>query len=565
MSNTAKGFRVLSFTAVSVNCVNSPCENTEMTDLATPLPTGVYLRPGSSVYQLRIGVPKELQHLTCYRDAKTGKPRSDAFRGSLRTSSRDEAVTRALKLLAEYRDRFALQRASNSPPPLVVMTSELARQFAHEARRQFLLADDHTTFYEPDRASKALAHKVLKRTYTARTKALRHGDLQPARAFAERLAESWGFRVEWASPEGTACLIRIARAMVVAGEDVFKRRQGKAIETPPAQPPITTLAKTPIEPAKPLLTLRDVLPYWVIRNAPTEVSARRANKALSLFEDAVGKIPLPDLAKATGARFVQYLLDSKARGFGRKTADNHASYINALVTVAVQEDLLPKNPFNLRFDKTIGAKTRTPWTDEELKRIHAHALFSSRMTEVTQWHKVEPRDGRAALLLLLHTGARDGEIGQLRREDFQIRSGITAIRITAEAGTLKTAESERIIPLAPHLLDDPWFSEWLSETMGGTGPALPSLCGRARGAGDTFGQWFRQFRNDVGLPKGALEGAHKFRHWLRTALAEAGVNAETADAITGHAATGSSGRRIYTAAASLPTMVEALDRVKWPD
>ncbi|KVF11142.1 hypothetical protein WJ06_35545 [Burkholderia cepacia] len=55
-----------------------PCNYAEMTDLAT-LPTGVYLRPGSSVFHLQIGVPKDLQQHV--RNPKTGTPKTDAFRG----------------------------------------------------------------------------------------------------------------------------------------------------------------------------------------------------------------------------------------------------------------------------------------------------------------------------------------------------------------------------------------------------------------------------------------------------------------------------------------------------
>ncbi|RSK54289.1 hypothetical protein DF122_37235 [Burkholderia pseudomallei] len=135
-------------------------------------------------------------------------------------------------------------------------------------------------------------------------------------------------------------------------------------------------------------------------------------------------------------------------------------------------------------------------------------------------------------------------------------------RFTADAGTVKTQESERIVPLASHLLSDPWFAAWLAGVMGGTGPAMPSACGRTRGPGDTLGQWFRQFRAAASLPQGKLEGSHKFRHWLRTALAEKHVGEATMDSITGHSAQGSSGRKNYTASASLSTMKEALDRVE---
>ncbi|KVP68774.1 DUF6538 domain-containing protein [Burkholderia ubonensis] len=530
-----------------------------MTDLAT-LPTGVYLRPGSSVFHLRIGVPKDLQQH--FRNPKTGKPKADAFRASLRTSNRAEAGTRAHEIIAEWQRRFEVLRARDKPAPVVALTPQLAAQFAANIRHQILQADDNVTFYTPGPAHRALAQKGLRRAYTADHGALKRGDLRAARAHAERTAEGWGIRIDWATPEGTQCLIRIAREAVAAWQDVSKRRQGEPIETPVRPEPPAIHAEPPA-PAEPPMTLRDVVPSWIARNAPKDNAIRRTEKALALFDEAVGAVPLTKLTKAVGARFVDFLLDP-ARGWVHKTAGNHAASITALANVAVKVGLLERNPLDLTFDKTIGAKSRGPWTDDELRRMFSHSLFSVRMDDIRHWQGVAPVDGRAALLLLLHTGARIGEIAQLRREDFQTRGGITAIRITAEAGTVKTQESERVVPLAAHLLTDPWFSKWIAEIANGTGPALPSVCGRSRGPGDTLGQWFRQFRAAAGLPSGKLEGSHKFRHWLRSALAEKHVGEATMDAITGHSAQGSSGRKTYTATASLSTMKEALDRVMFP-
>jgi integrase len=184
------------------------------------------------------------------------------------------------------------------------------------------------------------------------------------------------------------------------------------------------------------------------------------------------------------------------------------------------------------------------------------------------WAAVSNADARAALLMLLHTGVRMGEIGQLRRQDFLIRGGITAIRITAEAGSVKNADSERFVPLADHLLADTWFSTWLAGIMDGTrpdAPALPSANGRkAENPSDVLTKWFKAFRAHVELPAGQLNGSHKFRHWIRSSLADKGVGDATADSITGHAAQGSSGRVVYTAAASLPVMLEALNRLSYP-
>lgn len=509
------------------------------------------------MFHLRIGVPKDLQQH--FRNPKTGKPRADAFRASLRTSNRIEACTRAHEIIAEWQRRFEALRAKTEPAPFVTLTPALAQQFKEAVRRRILGGDDGFRF---GAAGNDRLWTLARQGYAGWKRdcadALSRGKLDFALGFANSTAESWGIRVDWASPEGTQCLIQIGRAVVAALMDVEKRDQGEPVETPTRpQPPIQHTASRPPQ------TLREVVPAWIARNAPKDNAIGRTEKALALFEQAVGRVPLSQLTKATGAVFLDFLLDP-ARGWSRKTAGNHAACITSLANVAVKADLLERNPLDLTFDKTIGAKSRGPWTDDELRRMFGHSLFSARMAAVPHWQDVAPSDGRALLLLLLHTGARIGEIAQLRKEDFQTRNGVTVIRITAEAGTVKTQESERVVPLAAHLLADPWFTQWLQEIPGGTGSAFPSAWGRARGPGDTMGQWFHQFRKDAVLPEGALEGSHKFRHWLRSSLAEKHVGEATMDSITGHSAQGSAGRKTYTAAASLQTMLEALDRIDWP-
>jgi hypothetical protein len=82
-----------------------------------PLSAGLSQRNG--VWQLRVGVPAELLHLY---------PGIDAFRGSLRTRDRSEAVTKAHALIAQYREIFDQQRAIEAvkrAPPAVLMTQEL--------------------------------------------------------------------------------------------------------------------------------------------------------------------------------------------------------------------------------------------------------------------------------------------------------------------------------------------------------------------------------------------------------------------------------------------------------
>jgi integrase len=53
--------------------------------------------------------------------------------------------------------------------------------------------------------------------------------------------------------------------------------------------------------------------------------------------------------------------------------------------------------------------------------------------------------------LCAYTGARVGEITQLRKGDVIKRDGIHALKITPEAGTVKNAQA-RVVPLHQHLI-----------------------------------------------------------------------------------------------------------------
>ncbi|CAE6858860.1 hypothetical protein R75471_00058 [Paraburkholderia domus] len=557
----------------------------------TALPPGLRPDPKSGVYHLRIGIPKEIRHL--FPRTKGGKPATDAFRESLGTANRAEAITIAHRLIAEHRAKFQALEGSTRPAPFVPLSEELEAYITQAVNNLILTLDEQVrvtprltsvsrgNLSNTDQATWEQTGDFLTQEQAAAVQrhdqeqvhawkaAAAQGDFKYTREFVDFVCTPLSIRVDWNTTEGRLALQRITRTVVKAMDAVARRSQGEPVDTPP-EPMVPSGLLPTEEPAKEPeqapKTLRDMVPSWRQWNghAETDNPVKRAEKALKLFEEACGTVPLSDLTRATGAAFVKFLLDGKARGFGAKTAHNHYTAVNALVNTAVKDGVLDRNQFAVSFDKAKGSKKREGWTDDQLSMLFGSSLFSDQIEQVRHWDNVSPEDGRAALLLLLHTGARIGEIAQLRREDFQTRHGVKTIRITADAGTVKTDESERIVALASHLLADPWFSAWHERVAGGTGGAFPSLSGRATAPGDTLGRWFLELRRSLGLPTGHLDGSHKFRHWIRGALAHKGIGTETADSITGHAAQGSSGRVDYTKAASPKTMREALDSLEWP-
>lgn len=535
------------------------------------LPTGVTLRGG--VYQLRIGVPKDLRHL--YRSG-------DAYRGSLGTSDRVAAITKAHAILADQRATFDRQRTAEvlkRSPPTVDLTPEI-EAYLVASTEWLTLALDDAVRYTPGvigqvpRRVGSLSGKPIApgdpsapqdrgnqlqqlALDLARTE-LATGRLENFQRAADATLAGIGIRVDWSGIAGSMALPRIARAQVRAAIRAVERGTGEPHDTPekPKEPLVASVVRT-IEPA---LTLRDVLPKWATLSRAKQNAIGRTEKALKLFEEAVGTLPLAALDKRLGAAFLAFLLDKEKRGFGDSTASNHASAINALVNVAVKTDLMERNPFDLSFEIK-DAKKRESWTIEELALIY-DALEFTAPEKAEAMRGVQPEDAAMVLRVLLYTGARVGEIGQLSTEDVSVRDGIPTMHIHRENGTVKTAESVRRVPVAKGL-EDLGFLEFVDmRKAAGQRWLFPSLHKKSVTPTDAFGKWFLLFRKRQGLPMGGLNASHKYRHLVRSTLAALGVGMETADELTGHAAQGSAGRVVYTRV-PLQAVKAAADRLVW--
>lgn len=141
--------------------------------------------------------------------------------------------------------------------------------------------------------------------------------------------------------------------------------------------------------------------------------------------------------------------------------------------------------------------------------------------------------------LCAYSGARAGEIAQLRREDV-FHDDIPFIRITPDAGTVKTDEY-RDIPLHPHLIAQ-GFLDFVSSRPSGPlfhepeKPALnkpqnKSVQSPRDNVRDKVAKWVR---HNVGISDMRIQPNHAWRHRFTTICREAGIPQEYARAIQGH-------------------------------
>ncbi|SFM08200.1 DUF6538 domain-containing protein [Methylorubrum salsuginis] len=141
--------------------------------------------------------------------------------------------------------------------------------------------------------------------------------------------------------------------------------------------------------------------------------------------------------------------------------------------------------------------------------------------------------------VLAFTGARVGEIAQLRRQDLRRETvagypeGVWVLRITPEAGTVKTKQA-REVPLHPQLVElgFPAFVE------GGRGERLfivpdvkGQIAGPLQGVKNRLSEFARHHVIDPGVSPN-----HSWRHRFRTVATEAGVSGNVIDALCGWSA-----------------------------
>ena len=168
-----------------------------------------------------------------------------------------------------------------------------------------------------------------------------------------------------------------------------------------------------------------------------------------------------------------------------------------------------------------------------------------------------------------YTGARAGEICQLRAEDVVDVNGVACLNLTrfdpsgraVKDKKFKNRNSERIVPLHRELLDA-GFQNFV-ETCDPKGRLFPALKPSSSGSySHNFSKWFGRFMDRVGLPDPSLV-FHSFRHGFRDACRDADIHDETADALGGWASI-NQGQK-YGNRGKVPNLHRALKKIGYGD
>jgi integrase len=138
--------------------------------------------------------------------------------------------------------------------------------------------------------------------------------------------------------------------------------------------------------------------------------------------------------------------------------------------------------------------------------------------------------------LLAYTGARAGEVAQLRAGDVDLTG--RAISIDPTAGTVKTGKM-RVIPIHEHLIEQ-GFLRYVQDVLGAKGAkgglfyegTNDGKSRRSDGAANKLAGWVRR----IGVTDPGISPNHAWRHTFKAKARRAKIEEGIRDAICGHSA-----------------------------
>jgi integrase len=211
--------------------------------------------------------------------------------------------------------------------------------------------------------------------------------------------------------------------------------------------------------------------------------------------------------------------------------DSDLAGLKAVLGWARRNHRLPANPadgITLRLGK--AKRTRSSgFTDDEATQILQAALSLPRGNLTPKTHAAK----RWVPWLCAYTGARVGEMAQLRREDLRQVGGQWVVTISPDAGTVKSGEL-REVPLHEHLVAL-GFPEFVEQSSSGHLFVQVRTAADVRGPLKGLTNRLADFvRKDVGITDSRVSPTHGWRHRFKSVARELGAADTVVDAIQGH-------------------------------
>ncbi|WP_244479693.1 hypothetical protein [Methylobacterium sp. Leaf111] len=257
-----------------------------------------------------------------------------------------------------------------------------------------------------------------------------------------------------------------------------------------------------------------------------------ANLVAFLKHDDAGRVTSEDIVRFKNHRLAT-INPRTGKAISPKTVkDSDLAGLKTIFGWAVANRRMTSNPatgLTIKLGKPQKLRSKG-FTHEEaaaiLRAASAHQGSRKERPETTAAKRWLP-------WLQAYTGARVGELAQLRKADIRQEGPHWVATITPEAGTVKTNERREVV-LHPHLIEL-GFGRFIAGAKGGHLFLRPALDGDVLGPLQGLKNRLAEFARDV-VPDPRVASNHAWRHRFKTVAREAGMDPHVRDVIQGHAA-----------------------------
>ncbi|WP_427793066.1 DUF6538 domain-containing protein [Brevundimonas diminuta] len=263
------------------------------------------------------------------------------------------------------------------------------------------------------------------------------------------------------------------------------------------------------------------------------------------------------------------------------TVNGYMTKFRAVMNFAQNEGWIDRNPAKglQVIDHVRRRDKRLPFSVEQLRLIFDAPIYRGCVNDRAGYSTpgyARPRRGRFWVpLIALFSGMRMNEICQLHVADIHQLDGVDCFFVTEgpsdtdNGKRLKTAASERFIPVHPTLIDIGFMAFVEQRRAAGTVRLFSELHKSSTGYySDPFSKWFRRFLERAGAAR-EKTCFHSFRHCYRDALREARIEHEVALALggwsSGNGSEGGETAAAYGRGYRAQTLYEAMGRITYPD
>lgn len=506
---------------------------------AQRIPSDVLSRAGGLKLSVPLGAG-EFHHLTL-------SPKAQTVRFSLRTRDPSEAKVRqgtAAAFLEEvWRGLRAAKPLTLTHRQATALAGELYRAWASERPQERTIAvvhtptgwvRDHAAPSEEEAGFRAVIERLDANTEPAELEAL-------LGSIVDRLLLARGIAA--VDPPSRVMLLE---AFALALRDAFTNRarnaagdyspDPKAERFPEWRPPDQLKGDAAVPAAK--VSLKGLVEDWWKEAQATGRKRSTYESYRNTMASLMGFLGHDDAVRLTPEKVIEFkdhrlgtLNPRTGKPVSAKTVkDSDLAGLKTVFRWAVSNRKIASNAaagITIKLGKTRKLRSKG-FTDGEASALLRVARAYTNPEEMPKTAAAK----RWVPWLCAYTGARVGELAQLRKQDFRQESGHWVIHITPEAGTVKTDEARDVV-LHLHLVEE-GFVRFVQDAapghlflrIGKEG----EVRGPLRGLKNRLAEAARETVKDpLVMPN------HGWRHRFKTVARSVGIDSRIVDAIQGHA------------------------------